>query len=54
MSGEGEVDELIDAVYWSALDRAPDAKEKEVATAFLKEAPPPATTQPIHFVSPEK
>jgi hypothetical protein len=49
-SVQPKVDELIDAVYWSALGRAPDEKEKEAATTFLKSAPPPATTQPVEVV----
>jgi mono/diheme cytochrome c family protein len=49
-SVQPKVDELIDGVYWSAMGRAPDSKEKEAASEFLKSAPPPATTQPVEVV----
>ena len=44
------LDQLVDDIYWASLNRAPSAKEKEAATAYLKEAPPPATTQPVEVV----
>jgi uncharacterized membrane protein len=49
-SVQPKVEQLIDDVYWSVLNRAPADKEKEAATAFLKSAPPPATTQPVEVV----
>jgi uncharacterized membrane protein/mono/diheme cytochrome c family protein len=45
-----KVETLVDDIYWSALGRAPSAKEKDAAVAFVKSAPPPATTQPVEVV----
>src|SRR5206468_6799695 len=44
------VDDLVDAMYWSACNRPASEKEKDVATKFVKSAPAPASTQPVEVV----
>ncbi len=49
-SVDPDLDKIVSTIYWSAFSRPPIDKEKDTAVAFLKTAPPPATTQPVEVV----